>query len=72
MYGNAGRSFQEIMAAATLNQLRMAFWDGKGKKPPLIDLNPPNVKAEARTEHYGVAITTEELIALMGDHIPRG
>jgi len=74
MYGNAGRSFGEIMAAATLNQIRMALWSGKGKKPELIDLDPPQVKQsrkDGRTEHYGVAITTEELIRLMGDHIPR-
>jgi len=47
---------------------------GKGKKPELIDLDPPQVKQsrkDGRTEHYGVAITTEELIRLMGDHIPR-
>lgn len=71
MFANAGRSFGEIVAAATFNQIRMALWNGKGKKPDLIDLDPPNTVKE-QTEHYGMAVTTAELIELMGDHIPRG
>lgn len=71
MYANAGRRFGEIIQAATLNQIRMALWNGKGKKPAMIDLDPPQAK-ESQKEHYGVAITTAELIELMGDHIPRG
>lgn len=71
MFANAGRSFGDVVTAMVYNQMLMALWDGKGKKPHLIDLDPPNTK-KAQTEHYGVAVTTAELIELMGDHIPRG
>ena len=70
-YANAGRSFGEIVIASLFNQVRMALWDGKGKKPDLIDLSPPGAKPNV-VDHYGVAVTTAELIELMGDHIPRG
>lgn len=71
LFANAGRSFGEIVTASLLNQVRMALWNGKGKKPDLIDLSPPNT-AKEQVEHYGMAVTTAELIELMGDHIPRG
>lgn len=71
MFANAGRSFGEVVLAATFNQIRMALWSGKGKKPELIDLDPPHV-TKGETEHFGTAVTTAELIELMGDHIPRG
>lgn len=67
--GNAGRSFAELVAAATLNQLRMMCWDGKGKKPELIDVGETN--AENRTVRYGQGVTTARLVQLMGDHIVR-
>ena len=67
--GNAGRSFSEMVAAMTLNQLRMMCWDGKGKKPELIDLGEEH--ADRRTVKYGQGVTTARLIQLMGDHIVR-
>lgn len=72
LYGNAGRSFCEIIAAATLNQVKMAFWDGKGKQPALIDLGGKKQSSNAKEERYGKPVTTRRLVELMGDHIVRG
>lgn len=67
--GNAGRSFTELVAAATYNQLKMMCWDGKGPKPTLIDLGQE--QDDKRTERYGKGVTTARLVQLMGDHIVR-
>lgn len=67
--GNAGRTFEDKVAAATLNQLRMMCWDGKGKKPELIDLGEG--QPEKKTMRYGQGVTTARLVQLMGDHIVR-
>lgn len=67
--GNAGRSFAELVAAATYNQLKTMCWDGKGPKPELIDIGQN--QADKRTERYGKGVTTALLVQLMGDHIVR-
>lgn len=71
LYGNAGRSFGDIVAAATLNQVKLALWDGKGKQPSLIDLGEKK-PSNAKEKRYGKPVTTRRLVELMGDHIVRG
>lgn len=71
LHGNAGRSFADVVAAATLNQLRMMCWDGKGRRPDLIDLGQPKDGTVAR-KAYGKAVPTDRLVRYLGDHIVRG
>lgn len=67
--GNAGRTFSELVAAATYNQLKMLCWDGSGPKPVLIDVGQK--QDDRTTVRYGQGVTTARLVQLMGDHIVR-